>query len=98
MKKQRDHYGNTVGQILVPLGQKNFYSNGSYYLRVTSGGKNTLIPIEVVNGTAPSMVLKEAGAIKSGQNIHFDVKNMTYGVEPDHRCGAGGSDRKNNRA
>lgn len=34
-----------------------------------------------MNGTAPSMVLKEAGAIKSGQNIHFDVKNMTYGVE-----------------
>lgn len=80
-KTTGDHYGNTVGQILVPLGQKNFYSNGSYYLRVTSGGKNTLIPIEVVNGTAPSMVLKEAGAIKSGQNIHFDVKNMTYGVE-----------------
>ena len=80
-KKLGEHYGNTVGQIIVPLGQSNFYSNGSYYLRITSGGKNTLIPIEVVNGTAPSMVLKEAGAITSGKNIHFEVKNMTYGIE-----------------
>ena len=80
-KKLGDHHGNTVGQIIVPLGQSNFYSNGSYYLRITSGGKNTLIPIEVVNGTAPSMVLKEAGAITSGKNIHFEVKNMTYGIE-----------------
>ena len=80
-KKLGEHYGNTVGQIIVPLGQSNFYSNGSYYLRITSGGKNTLIPIEVVNETAPSMVLKEAGAITSGKNIHFEVKNMTYGIE-----------------
>lgn len=80
-KKLGEHYGNTVGQIIVPLGQSNFYSNGSYYLRITSGGKNTLIPIEVVNGTAPSMVLKEAGAITSGKNIHFEVKNLTYGIE-----------------
>ena len=80
-KKLGEHHGNTVGQIIVPLGQSNFYSNGSYYLRITSGGKNTLIPIEVVNGTAPSMVLKEAGAITSGKNIHFEVKNMTYGIE-----------------
>mgnify|MGYP002617658685 FL=1 len=80
-KKLGEHYGNTVGQIIVPLGQSNFYSNGSYYLRITSGGKNTLVPIEVVNGTAPSMVLKEAGAITSGKNIHFEVKNMTYGIE-----------------
>ena len=80
-KKLGEHYGNTVGQIIVPLGQSNFYSNGSHYLRITSGGKNTLIPIEVVNGTAPSMVLKEAGAITSGKNIHFEVKNMTYGIE-----------------
>lgn len=80
-KKLGEHYGNMVGQIIVPLGQSNFYSNGSYYLRITSGGKNTLIPIEVVNGTAPSMVLKEAGAITSGKNIHFEVKNMTYGIE-----------------
>ncbi|MFR5732650.1 MAG: hypothetical protein ACLUD2_12585 [Clostridium sp.] len=29
-----DHHGKTVGQITVPLGQTNFYSNGLYYLRV----------------------------------------------------------------
>lgn len=44
-----DHHGKTVGQITVPLGQTNFYSNGLYYLRVKSGNTATLIPIEVVN-------------------------------------------------
>ncbi len=75
-----DHHGKTVGQITVPLGQTNFYSNGLYYLRVKSGNTDTLIPIEVVNGTAPSMILSEAGAIVSGKNLHFTVQNMTYGA------------------
>ena len=75
-----DHHGKTVGQITVPLGQANFYSNGLYYLRVKSGNTATLIPIEVVNGTAPSMILSEAGAIVSGKNLHFTVQNMTYGA------------------
>lgn len=79
-KKLADHNGNEVGQIVVPLGQSNFYSNGRYYLRVRSGGKSTLFPIHVVNGTAPSMKLAEAGSIKSGQNVHFKMENMTYGV------------------
>lgn len=79
-KETTDHHGNTVGQISVPLGQTNFYSNGQYYLRVVSGKTGTLIPIEVVNGTAPSMRLSEAGAIISGKNIHFTVQNMTYGA------------------
>ena len=75
-----DHHGKTVGQITVPLGQTNFYSNGLYYLRVKSGNTDTLIPIGVVNGTAPSMILSEAGAIVSGKNLHFTVQNMTYGA------------------
>ena len=75
-----DHHGKTVGQITVPLGQTNFYSNGLYYLRVKSGNTDTLIPIEVVNGTSPSMILSEAGAIVSGKNLHFTVRNMTYGA------------------
>lgn len=75
-----DHHGKTVGQITVPLGQTNFYSNGLYYLRVKSGNTDTLIPIEVVNGTAPSMILSEAGAIVSGKNLHFTVQNMSYGA------------------
>ncbi|WP_432626735.1 hemoblobin-interacting domain-containing protein [Brotaphodocola sp.] len=79
-KKLADHNGNEVGQIVVPLGQSNFYSNGRYYLRIRSGGKSTLFPIHVVNGTAPSMKLAEAGSIKSGQNVHFKMENMTYGV------------------
>lgn len=79
-KDHVDHHGKTVGQITVPLGQTNFYSNGLYYLRVKSGNTDTLIPIEVVNGTAPSMILSEAGAIVSGKNLHFTVQNMTYGA------------------
>ncbi len=75
-----DHYGSTVGQLTVPLGQSNFYSNGRYYLRVTSGGAATLIPIHVVNEQAPSMALSEVGTITSGQNVHFKVSNMTYGI------------------
>lgn len=79
-KDHVDHHGKTVGQITVPLGQTNFYSNGLYYLRVKSGNTDTLIPIEVVNGTSPSMILSEAGAIVSGKNLHFTVRNMTYGA------------------
>lgn len=79
-KDHVDHHGKTVGQITVPLGQTNFYSNGLYYLRVKSGNTDTLIPIEVVNGTSPSMILSEAGAIVSGKNLHFTVQNMTYGA------------------
>ena len=45
-----------------------------------SGNTDTLIPIEVVNGTSPSMVLSEAGAIVSGKNLHFTVRDMTYGA------------------
>lgn len=74
-----DHHGSTVGQLTVPLGQSNFYSNGRYYLRVTSGGAATLIPIHVVNEQAPSMALSE-GTITSGQNVHFKVSDMTYGI------------------
>ncbi len=85
-KKLADHNGNEVGQIVVPLGQSNFYSNGRYYLRVRSGGKSTLFPIHVVNGTAPSMKLAEAGSIKSGQNVHFKMENMTYGVTMPIYC------------
>ena len=79
-KDHVDHHGKTVGQITVPLGQTNFYSNGLYYLRVKSGNTDTLIPIEVVNGTSPSMILSEAGVIVSGKNLHFTVQNMTYGA------------------
>ncbi len=81
-----EHHGKTVGQITVPLGQTNFYSNGLYYLRVKSGNTDTLIPIEVVNGTAPSMILSEAGAIVSGKNLHFKVQNMTYGATMPVNC------------
>ena len=75
----------TVACITVPLGQRNFYSNGRYQLRVTSNGKSKLFPIHVVNETKPSMTLTDTTA-KSGQNVHFRVENMTYGItQPIYR-------------
>lgn len=75
----------TVACITVPLGQSNFYSNGRYQLRVTSNGTSKLFPIHVVNETKPSMTLTDTTA-KSGQNVHFRVENMTYGItQPIYR-------------
>ena len=75
------HYNNKVGELTIPIGQKNFRSNGRYYVRVKSTGgdqKTTLVPIHVVNYTAPELELK--GTPKSGKNLYFNVKNMTYGI------------------
>lgn len=76
-----EHNGKTVGQISIPLGQSNFFSNGRYNIRVTSGGQSWLFPIHVVNETAPSMYLQEnGGVIQSGKNVHFHVEDMVYGI------------------
>lgn len=75
------HYNNKVGKLSIPIGQKNFRSNGRYYVRVKSTGgdqKTTLVPIHVVNHTTPKLELKEIP--KSGKNLHFNVKDMTYGI------------------
>lgn len=80
-----EHGNSTVACITVPLGQSNFYSNGRYQLRVTSNGTSKLFPIHVVNETKPSMILTDTTA-KSGQNVHFRVENMTYGItQPIYR-------------
>ena len=71
----------TVGTITIPLNQSNFFSNGRYYVRITSAGHDiALVPIHVVNETEPSMTLSEYGALESGKNIHFTVEDMTYGI------------------
>ncbi|WP_418441871.1 hemoblobin-interacting domain-containing protein [Anaerotignum lactatifermentans] len=76
-----DHNGKTVGQISIPLRQSNFFSNGRYNIRVTSGGQSWLFPIHVVNEKAPSMHLQgNDGVIQSGKNVHFHVENMVYGI------------------
>lgn len=76
-----DATGQTVGTITIPLDQSNFFSNGRYYVRITSAGHDTaLVPIHVVNETEPSMTLSEYGALESGKNIHFTVEDMTYGI------------------
>lgn len=80
-KGQAEHHGKTVGQISISLGQTNFYSNGRYNIRVTSGKQSWLFPIHVVNETAPSMHLQgNGGVIQSGKNVHFHVENMVYGI------------------
>ncbi len=73
------HNANTVASITVPLGQKNFYSNGRYYLRITSNEKSYLFPIHVVNEVVPEITLA-AGEGASGQEVHFIIQNMTYGI------------------
>ena len=79
--KQIDHNGKTVGQISIPLGQSNFFSNGRYNIRVTSGKQSWLFPIHVVNETAPSMHLQGNGStIQSGENVYFQVEDMVYGI------------------
>ncbi len=85
LDKEYQHGTGTVARITVPLGQRNFYSNGRYQLRVTSNGTSKLFPIHVVNETKPSMILTDTTA-KSGQNVHFRVENMTYGItQPIYR-------------
>lgn len=85
LDKEYKHGTGTVACITVPLGQSNFYSNGRYQLRVTSNGTSKLFPIHVVNETKPSMILTDTTA-KSGQNVHFRVENMTYGItQPIYR-------------
>ena len=71
-------YGH-YGQLTIELGQPNFFSNGRYYVRVKStAGETVLVPIHVVNEKAPSMELTELP--ESGKNLHFNVKDMTYGI------------------
>lgn len=75
----------TVACITVPLGQRNFYSNGRYQLRVTSNGKSKLFPIHVVNEVVPKLQTT-SGSVQSGQKAYFKVKNMTYGItQPIYR-------------
>lgn len=81
------HGSNTVATIDIALGQTNFRNNGKYYVRVksadkhaTQGVQSCMALINVVNETAPTIKLSESTAIHSGQNIHFKIDNMIYGV------------------
>lgn len=77
-KVATNKYGD-YGQLTIKLGQPNFFSNGRYYVRVKStAGETVLVPIHVVNEKAPSMELTEMP--ESGKNLHFNVKDMTYGI------------------
>lgn len=78
LDKNYKHGDSTVACITVPLGQRNFYSNGRYQLRVTSNGTSKLFPIHVVNETKPYMELTDA--VHANQNVHFRVYNMTYAI------------------
>lgn len=72
---------NDDGTITIPLGQENFYSNGRYNVSIYSDGHDpALVPIHVVNAQAPSLSLTGSGSFKSGENIHFAIKDMTYGA------------------
>ncbi len=85
LDKNYKHGDSTVACITVPLGQRNFYSNGRYQLRVTSNGTSKLFPIHVVNEVLPELQIT-SGSVKSGDKVYFKVKNMTYGItQPIYR-------------
>lgn len=85
LDKNYKHGDSTVACITVPLGQRNFYSNGRYQLRVTSNGTSKLFPIHVVNEVVPKLQTT-SGSVKSGDKVYFKVKNMTYGItQPIYR-------------
>lgn len=72
---------NSDGSLSIAIGQTNFTENGRYYVRVKAEGHDTaLVPIHVVNATAPVLQLDGSGSYTSGVNAHFKVLNMTYGV------------------
>ncbi len=73
------HGHGKVGTLTLNLGQKNFRSNGRYYVRVRSeAGKSAMASIHIVNQAAPTLLISESAI--SGRNLHFTVKDMTYGV------------------
>ena len=75
------HGGGSVGRITVALGHENFRTNGRYYIRIRSAGHDTaLVPIHVVNEQAPTLKLSGPGTVQSGQNVSFEIENMTYGI------------------
>ena len=72
---------NSNGTLTIALGQKNFTSNGRYYVSVQSSGHDTaLVPIHVVNEKEPSLTLSGSGTIVSGKNVSFKINDMTFGV------------------
>ncbi|MFR5245562.1 MAG: hypothetical protein ACLTFJ_12255 [Clostridium sp.] len=73
------HGQGKVGTLTINLGQDNFRSNGRYYVRVRSeAGKSAMASIHIVNQAAPTLLISESAI--SGRNLHFTVKDMTYGV------------------
>ncbi len=78
-KTNVSHGRGKVGTLTINLGQKNFRSNGRYYVRVRSeAGKSAMASIHIVNQAAPTLLISESAI--SGRNLHFTVKDMTYGV------------------
>lgn len=72
---------NDDGTITIALGQTNFMSNGRYYVRVNpTNHDRALVPIHVVNAVAPTLQLDGDGSYSSGENAHFKILNMTYGI------------------
>lgn len=75
------HGSGKVGEIKIALGQDNFKTNGRYYIRVRSEGHDSaLVPIHVVNETAPTLSVTAGSEIRSGENVTFKIGNMVYGI------------------
>ena len=78
-EKNVTHGSGKAGVLKIKTGQSNFYSNMRYYVRVRSkAGSTALVPIELVQEKQPSLKLQETP--QSGLNLHFEVADMTYGI------------------
>ena len=77
------HGSSTVAEVKIPLNgqQSNLRTSGRYYVRVRSEGHSTVLaPIHIVNSTAPTLTVTAGSEIRSGENVMFEIGNMTYGI------------------
>ncbi|MGP1442211.1 MAG: S-layer homology domain-containing protein, partial [Anaerovoracaceae bacterium] len=82
LESQVPHGSSTVAEVKIPLGQNGLTSNGRYFVRIKSDGHDSvLVPIHVVNETAPKLSLDGSGSAVSGQNMCFKISGMVYGIK-----------------
>lgn len=82
IEKNVEHGSGHVGILKIKTPQDNFRNNGRYLVRVRSTGSPAVLAgIHVVDAKAPVMKLSENRAIRSGQNVHFNIDGLVYGIK-----------------
>lgn len=79
-KKNVEHGKGHVGEIVISTQGQDNLSAGRYYVRVKSdGNRSAMVPVHIVNDQEVSFKVK--GAVKSGQPLRFEPKNLVYGIK-----------------